>query len=106
MFEDGDRREVFTLLPDVYVFAVNAPDTISIPVDDKLTALLNHANLADFITYGARWLPRPGPPKRGFDYEKTLARVKSLRIEAPPHTVYALAPAPHPAKPRAKSGKK
>jgi hypothetical protein len=105
VFEDGDRREVFTLLPDVYVFAVNAPDTISIPVDDKLAALLNHGNLAD-LTYELR-LRHPDSPKRGFDYEKTLARVKSLRIQAPaPHAVYALAPTPHPAKPRAKDGKK
>lgn len=103
IFEDGDRREVFTLLPDVMVLAMNTPDAISIPVDEKQATLLGLGSRAS-LTFDVL-LRSPDAPKSRFDYEKTLARVNSLRIAAPaPRIVYEIAPPPH-AKP-VKSGKK
>lgn len=88
-FGEGTERVVFTLLPDLTVFAVNEQDRtakaaifppdmsmVSCVVDGdqaKLIALANQANCTLELL-----LRHPDAPKRDFDYDATLARVKAL----------------------------
>jgi Flp pilus assembly protein CpaB len=96
---DGSRREVFTLLPDVHVLDA-APTTagktaFSFAVDAKHAALVSHAGKANCTL--EVMLRHPDSPKRYFEYDATLARVRDLvRTDPKPHpTELAVAPVPH-----------
>jgi len=84
---DGMTREVFTLLSDITVLAVDArsgtvenvfpePPMVSFAVDQKqalIIALANQANCnIEFL------LRHPDAPKRDYDYDKTLTRIKEF----------------------------
>jgi Flp pilus assembly protein CpaB len=83
----GTKRVVFTLLPDMYVLAVNNEDDfstkpptdmnmVSFAVDERQAKLIAFANQANC---NLELVPRhPDAPKREFDYDATLARVKGL----------------------------
>ncbi|MCE9560827.1 MAG: hypothetical protein K8U57_02110 [Planctomycetes bacterium] len=86
---EGNRREMFTLLPDLDVLAVNGitdrgpagqfPDmgVVSFAVDEreaKLIALANHLNCRLEIL-----LRHPDAPKRDYDFDKTLALLQSFQ---------------------------
>ncbi|WP_439632163.1 SAF domain-containing protein [Gemmata sp.] len=96
---DGSRREVFTLLPDVHVLEA-APATagktaFSFAVDAKHAALVSHAGKANCSL--EVMLRHPDAPKRYFEYDATLARVRDLvKTDPKPHpTELAVAPVPH-----------
>ncbi|MCE9560828.1 MAG: hypothetical protein K8U57_02115 [Planctomycetes bacterium] len=83
IFNEGNQREVFTLLPDMQVLQVNPTsdygrdvDGMSFAADEKqarLVALANQYNCSFELM-----LRHPDSPKRDFDYDATFARVKGL----------------------------
>lgn len=96
---DGSRREVFTLLPDVHVLEAVPADAgrtaYSFAVDPKHAALVSHAGKANCTLEVL--LRHPDAPKRYFEYDATLARVRDLvKTDPKPHpTELAVAPIPH-----------
>jgi len=109
VFVEGPRREVFTLLPDMHVLAVNGAgdgsekrdpnyDLMSFAMEEKqaqLIALANQANCSVELM-----LRHPDSPKREFDYDQTFARVKELvklpepKLTPKPKPELIVAPAP------------
>ncbi len=97
IFNDGNQRDVFTLLPDIHVLEVTHGDNnrMSFAVDAKQAAIVTLANQANCSF--ELMLRHPDSPHRDFDYDATLARVKGLvkspDSKAKPELI--VAPTPH-----------
>jgi Flp pilus assembly protein CpaB len=98
----GTKREVFTLLPDMIVLAVNGESNltgqqqfpgmvmVSFAVDERQAKIITLANQANCNLELV--LRHPDAPKRDFDYDATLARVQALlkqqeHVAPPPREV-------------------
>ncbi|MBA4191059.1 MAG: hypothetical protein C0467_23995 [Planctomycetaceae bacterium] len=99
---EGKKREVFTLLPDMNVFAVREQQDptaktgfldvtmVSFAVTEKQALLITLATEHD--CYLELLLRHPDAPKREYDIDKTLARVKGLAKKPEPE--FPIAPIP------------
>ncbi len=74
----GTKSEVFTLIPDIKVLAIDSgvKAMVTFAADEKQALLVSLAKKAD-CTLHLVLLP-PDAPKREYDHDKTLARIKGL----------------------------
>jgi len=75
VFDEGDRREVFTLLPDMHVMEVDG-SRMSFAMNEKQAALVDAARHAN--CHFELLLRHPDSPKREFDHDAALGRIKGL----------------------------